>query len=205
MLELLLKKYVDHIIKKYHQWLLEGRQTLQEIAVYELCGCKQRAIFNRLLPYTVIANSVKPINILSEAIHEGIEKIMGYSERVFSKSIEVNGVKYTIYAQPDYFDGDVLIDFKFTTAPVNTLPRDRHVLQIKLYKWITGAKRAFILYITPRNLHEVEVQETLTDDDVKNLILTWSSPREPTECSDCPYKPFCPHYKPPIQKPTSQQ
>ncbi|RLE56115.1 MAG: hypothetical protein DRJ40_06870 [Thermoprotei archaeon] len=198
MLELLLKKYLDHIIKKYHQWLLEGRQSLQELAVYELCGCKQRATFNRTLPHIVIANSIKPINIVSEAIHEGLESILGYSEKVFSKTIDVGGTRYTIYAQPDYFDGEVLIDFKFTTAPLETLPKERHIMQVKLYKWVTGAKKAYILYLSPRGIREVEVTEEFTDEDVRKLIESWSSPRDPRECGECPYKYFCPHYKPQV-------
>ncbi len=192
VVEKILNKILQHCIEKYHKWLLEGRQDLTNIAVYELIGCRQRAIFNRSLPHVVVAGSVKPNVIVGELVHEGIEKILGVEEKVYSKKIVVDGVEYTINAQPDYFDGEILIDFKFTTMRPESLPHEKHIMQIRLYKWVTGAKRAFIVYITPRGLLEYEEDGCYSDEDVKNLIKTWTSPRFPWECSSCEYSGYCP-------------
>jgi len=195
LIEKILRTLLDHVIEKYHKWLLERKAMPNEIAVYELCSCRQKSIFNRSLPELILSESLRPGSIIGELIHEGLEKIFGYEEKVFKKSIDIEGVKYTLCGQPDYFDGEVLIDFKYTTAPEHTLPKEHHLLQVKLYKWITEAKEAYILYITPRGLFTIKVEECLADDDVRRLFETWSSPRFPWECAQCLYRSHCPHAK----------
>ncbi len=193
----ILKKIHHYYINKYFSWLMSEQYRSDTYAVYEILECRAKVQFTRALPFTIASNMVQPSSIVGMLLHEGFSVIFEdecRDNRVFSKSIVVDDREYTINGWPDYYDGTRVIELKFTTHVVRE-PDQRHVKQVRMYMWLTGAKEGYLLYITPKRIHEFKVREPMTDEEVADLVRNWTSPRDPAECTQCIFRNICPYCK----------
>ncbi len=190
-----LNKITRYYISKYFNWLFEGVRP-NSYAVYEVLECKAKVEFTRALPYTIINTIIIPSSLIGLLVHEGFGTV--FSEKcsqfckIYSKEIDVDGQKYVINGWPDYYDGSKIIELKFTTHPVKE-PESRHIQQVRMYLWLTGAREGYLLYMTPRKLYEFKIDNPMNDGEVVELIRNWSSPRDPSECAQCMFKSVCPY------------
>jgi len=191
----ILNKIVRYYISKYFSWLFEGPRE-NSYAVYEVLECKAKVEFTRSLPYTIVSTFMSPSSIIGLLVHEGFGSI--FSDvcstycKVYSKEVEVDGVKYVINGWPDYYDGYRVIELKYTSHPVKE-PENRHIQQVRMYLWLTEARKGYLLYITPRKVYEFEIDNPMTNEEVVELIKNWTSPRDPSECTQCIFRSVCPH------------
>ncbi len=202
----LLSKLARYYIDKYFSWLFQGPRENQ-FAVYEVLECKSKVMFTRSLPYTIVNTIISPSSIIGMLLHEGFgvvfsEEYAGYC-KIYSKEVEVDGVKYVINGWPDYYDGRKIIELKYTGHPVKE-PEQKHVQQVRMYMWLTGAKIGYLLYITPRKVYEFEITDPMTDTEVVELLRNWTSPRDPSECSQCMFRSVCPYCIDKVEKSREQ-
>jgi len=192
---LVLRKLCQYYISKYFSWLVNEQYRPDTYAVYEVLECRAKVQFTRALPYTIMNNITQPTCIIGILVHEGFSTVFSEEckvNRIFSKTIIVDGKEYTINGWPDYYDGQRVIELKFTSHPVRDVDQ-KHVLQVRMYMWLTGAKEGYLLYITPRRVYEFKVEEPMTDEEVAELIRNWPSPRDPSECNQCSFRNICPY------------
>ena len=121
-------------------------------------------------------------------------------EHHFTKEFrDSEGVVYKIHAGPDAVLKDEIIEFKYTSLPLEKLPLEHHEYQLRIYMNIIGLKGRLV-YLTPNGVREFlyEKGEALSDEEVANIARSFHvenrSPRYEWECQYCMYKPICPYY-----------
>ncbi|NPB00736.1 MAG: hypothetical protein GXO10_05115 [Crenarchaeota archaeon] len=202
----ILSKIARYYIGKYFNWLFEGPRENQ-FAVYEVLECRSKVMFTRSLPYTIVNTIISPSSIIGMLLHEGFGTV--FSEecrdycRIYSREVEVDGVRYVINGWPDYYDGRKIIELKYTGHPVRE-PDQKHVQQVRMYMWLTSAKIGYLLYVTPRKIYEFEITDPMTDTEVVDLLRNWTSPRDPSECSQCMFRNVCPYCIEKVEKTREQ-
>jgi len=70
-------------------------------------------------------------------------------------------------------------------------PSERHLLQCRIYLWLTGKVLARLVYITFNQFREFEIMDACTDDEIRNLLKNKKSPMWGGECSYCPFSRLC--------------
>ena len=70
-------------------------------------------------------------------------------------------------------------------------PLRHHRLRACIYKWLSDAEHAYLLYCSPREFKEFEVDDEFYDGNVKTLIENWNSPKWDWECELCVYNSLC--------------
>ncbi len=191
----LLRKIARYYIDKYFSWLFSGDFRPDTYAVYEILECRAKVEFTRALPYTIMNTIVAPASLVGLLLHEGFGTVFSEEcklNRIFSKKIQVDDREITINGWPDYYDGDKVIELKFTTHPVKE-PEPRHVQQVRMYMWLTECKKGYLLYVTPKKVYEFEITQPMTESEIVDLIKNWTSPRDPAECQQCQFKNICPY------------
>ena len=192
MIEDLLRKILDHSIEKYLKPFIGRELRENEITVHEFIGCKRKMLLLRNLPELEYSISINPRIVLGELIHLGILKILGKrDEKIVYKDIILNNKRYRFIGMIDAIINNSIIDFKFTLLPSENLPSEKHVLQVKMYMWLTGLEEGYLLYFTPNEILEYKIDEKLSDEDIKRLYEHWDSPRYSWECDYCPVKRYC--------------
>ncbi len=192
-----LRKLYHYYVNKYFSWLVNEQYRSDVYAVYEVLECRAKVQFTRALPYTIMSNITQPSSIVGILLHEGFSAIFAEENRenrVFSKTVIVDGREYTINGWPDYYDGQRVIELKFTSHPIREADQ-KHIQQVRMYMWLTGAKEGYLLYVTPRRIYEFKISEPMSDEEVASLIRDWPSPRDPSECSQCTFRNVCPYCK----------
>ncbi|RLE70920.1 MAG: hypothetical protein DRJ45_04480 [Thermoprotei archaeon] len=192
MIEDLLRKILDHSIEKYLKPFIGRELRENEITVHEFIGCKRKMLLLRNLPELEYSISINPRIVLGELIHLGILKILGKrDEKIVYKDIILNNKRYRFIGMIDAIINNSIIDFKFTLLPSENLPSEKHVLQVKMYMWLTGLEEGYLLYFTPNEILEYKIDEKLSDEDIKRLYEHWDSPRYSWECDYCSVKRYC--------------
>jgi len=167
-----------------------------EIHVTDLLQCRMKYILRKTFPEVFEPN---PAVTVGRLVHLGLQQLLKEKfgaevEKTFKR--EFNG--YTIVGTVDAICGDKLIEIKYTKSNGNGLPRNSHVLQSKIYLWLTGLKEARLVYLSPYKLLEYPIKEGASDEEVAKLIKNWTSPKwGEWECRYCLYAKICPyaHYK----------
>ena len=59
--------------------------------------------------------------------------------------------------------------------------------------FLTQKKTGIIIYFTPAGIIEHKIDEEISEDFIKELIDSWSSPRYDWECQYCVYRDICPY------------
>jgi hypothetical protein len=55
-------------------------------------------------------------------------------------------------------------------------PLKHHRLRACIYKWLSDAEHAYLLYCSPAEFKEVKVNDEFHDGNVKALMENWNSP-----------------------------
>jgi len=188
----LLNKIANYYIEKYFKWLINSEFQENTIAVFELLECRQKMLYTRSTPYTIINTIINPSSLIGILVHEGLDTILKHINKssIFSKKVIIDNAEYTINGWPDYYDGEKIIEFKVSTIPIKE-PDSRHVMQVRLYMWLTNCREGYLTYITPRKILTYRIENPATDDEVKELLKNWPSPRDSNECMQCMFRNVC--------------
>jgi len=177
----------------FNQWLEKLEHYLYKegnvIWVSQLVRCKRKAEFEEEMFYVY---RLEPYFIMANLIHIGLQKWLqdNYSfeiEKEFQKEL----AEYVIRGRVDAINKDTVIEIKCTKDVRDNKPYEHHVLQLRLYLWLTGREHGKLIYITPNKLLEFDIHETMDDDEVLLLIDNWKSPRYEWECSYCDFACIC--------------
>jgi len=161
-----------------------------EIHVTELIYCRKQAeYFDKFREVFVI----NPRTLIGRLVHMGLQE---WLKQEYNAKCEAEFRKElgncVIVGHPDAIIDGLLVEIKFAKGVYNNEPYEHHVLQTKLYLWLTELEYALILYFTPEKLLEFSITEKPTDDEVLMLYDTWKSPMWNWECSCCPFNQICP-------------
>lgn len=180
------------------------RKMENEIYVTDLVYCPLKYRYQREFVDIAIASSISPATLLGEFVHKGLEKliqeVLGPAAMVAveverERDVVVDGVRYIVKGRVDMVVEDVVIEIKSGHGGLG-IPLAHHVLQARLYLWLTGLPKAVLLYVTRNRLAEFVVSEPSTDGEVSDLIRSLVSgrpaPRYTWECRYCPYSMLCP-------------
>ena len=188
--------------RDYEKGKYETKMEENTFHVHELVACKFKSELVREIPE--LSTPLKPPIFIGEAIDdfmkqlflhdEELQKMTVTAEGIYEKSVNVDGKEIKIVGKPDIVLNDVVIEVKYTQF-ADDLPKDHHVMQVKLYLFLTGYKKGKLVYVTNRGFKEFDVNEPFTEEELVEYIKSWSSPRYEWECTYCNYKQICPHYK----------
>jgi len=145
-----------------------------------LCYCREK--MNRRI------DSTKPAIIIGTLVHLGIEKLLNYQPKVFTKRVG----DYVVIGTPDYCDEDSVVEVKTTYYAPKKKPREPDELQLRIYMWLLGKKVGYLWYFSSSNYVEHIVREPATDEEVLDLIENPRIPMWPDECKRCDFYP-CVH------------
>ncbi|RLG82989.1 MAG: CRISPR-associated protein Cas4 [Thermoprotei archaeon] len=174
-----------------------------ELWVTDLVSCPLKTKFVKQYAELAEAAAFTPVTVWGELTHRGFEDVLKIlfppedvvTEVEVSKSVVVEGREYFIKGRVDAMYKDIVIELK-TARSDYSIPHEHHILQVKLYLWITGKEKGILIYITPERIAEYEVTNDLTDDNVKELVLDVIKerkvPKYSWECKYCPYTKVCP-------------
>lgn len=174
-----------------------------EFYVTDLVYCPLKYRYQKLYRELTLSAAISPVTILGEFTHYGIEKVLsemlGFDsvklEVDYEKDIEVEDTLYIVKGRIDAVIGDTIVEIKTSRSDIS-IPQNHHVLQTRIYLWLSGYKNALLLYITPSRITEFPINKPATDDEVINLIketLTCThTPRYSWECGYCIYSVLCP-------------
>jgi len=191
-----------------YSWRIEeAKKKLEEkleneIYVTDLVYCPLKYYFQKKFREITLAESFNPVTIYGEVVHVGIEEVLKEilgsnnvkTEVEYEKNIEVEGKSYIVKGRVDAIIGDYLIEIKSSRSDAN-IPHKHHIQQLRLYLWLTGFKKALLLYITPNRISQYFVTEPASDGEVSDLIRSLlaqsPAPRYSWECTYCPFSIVC--------------
>jgi len=177
-----------------------------EYWVIDLTRCTRKREFELSYPELTWFNVFNTRLIIAELIHKGLEYLAEckllvglprdvHTELMFEKTLDLDGRSVIVTGRPDLtFEHEdeikAVVDIKFVVGLRGT-PHEPHELQIALYKWLSGAENGYLFYVSPEGFSQHRVDNTVSDDDVKRLIVEKRIPRYSWECGYCDYARFC--------------
>ncbi|MEM0026609.1 MAG: CRISPR-associated protein Cas4 [Ignisphaera sp.] len=200
------------IVNLVYGWRIEeARKKLEkklenEIYITDLIYCPLKYHYQRMYKEIAIANAFDPITISGELIHLGIGKVLAdllgkdnvKLEVEYEKEMVIDGATYIVKGRVDAVVGDWLVEIKSSRSDLS-IPHQHHTLQVRLYLWLTGLRKAVLLYITQNRISQYFIEDPVSDGEVADLIRSILSlkpaPRYSWECSYCQYAILCPNKK----------
>lgn len=165
-------------------------QWYNSIHVTELCQCRKKAEYFNKYWLHIFPNPAILVGIM---LHKGVQQ---WLREEFSAEVEVEQEKklgdIIISGSIDAIVNDWVVEIKHTQDVYESQPYEHHVLQVKLYLWLSGLEKGKLVYISPKKLLEFDVTDKPTDDEVLMLYDTWQSPKWHWECNHCPFNQICP-------------
>lgn len=158
-------------------------------------------------------NSIRVLNgrlIFGDIIHVGILTILKeiYGNRIVTevenpdavsaeKKVVVDGRKYIITGRIDaILDKTIGVEIKSNVSPVDVpLPVPWHVTQARTYNWLFELQKTRLIYVTPHGLFQYEVDNPITVEEIKSIIISEKSPKYSWECKTCEFASICPIYR----------
>jgi len=196
IVEKIFRAFLNFTSEKYKHEHIENR-----VHVHDLLRCKHKSYLETMFPE--VSSVLSPVLFLGEAVDEFVKLLVDkYKEELFpnlittdgeyEKTILYNEKSFTIIGRPDIVLEDKIIEIKYSRTK-NDKPLEHHINQLKTYMFLTQKKTGIIIYFTPAGIIEHKIDEEVSEDFVKELIDSWSSPRYDWECQYCVYRDICPY------------
>ncbi len=190
----------------YSEIIKEQREKLAEasdpsiIYVTDLVSCTHKRYLRILFPELTIR--FDPPAVLGDLVHIGLEEYLkkhGYDVEVpIEKEYEIHGKKYMLKGRLDAYNRDegIIVEIKSGRSAQN-LPREHHVLQLKIYMELMDAKQGILIYVTPEKILEYLIRRD-KKINIKSLLETVIEdqvhPKWSWECKYCIFQKLCPYY-----------
>jgi len=184
---------IERLIKD--QWLrnrdYDEKRRKGIVLATDLTMCPLKRRF--LIRYPIIY-SPSPAMIVGSLVHLGLEAHLagttgGTAEVTMSRRIDGTTIEGTI----DVLTGDTVYEIKSGRDHKGPEPSEHHVLQTRIYMWLSGRRRGRIVYATMNRLCEYDVEDPCTDDEIRLLLKSDAAPRWEWECRGyCPFSVICP-------------
>lgn len=130
-----------------------------------------------------------------------IKKVLDeyWIKKTFTVNINKNGTPTTVEAvlvgRADVYVEDtvrLVFEIKSTQNPKN-LPKPHHVLQLRTYLNLLNADKGQLVYFTPSNFYYFNIDDPLTDEEVKEYIIRLLEDRNIVRsyCKYCMFNRLC--------------
>jgi len=160
-----------------------------EIWISEIVACKYKSFLNKIY---YEHGFIEPRLILATLIHKGFQE---WLRQQYGAETEVDFQKelnnYRIKGRVDAIANGAVIEIKYASDIRGNEPYEHHILQLRLYLWLTEYEEGRLIYITPNRLIEFKITEKMTDDEVLMMLDTWQSPEWSWECDYCRFYSIC--------------
>jgi len=182
--------------KKNHE-----KKDSNTIYVTDLLYCPLKPRLREQFKELTLAEAYNPSTLQGSLIHESVERILieelnAEVEVPVTKEITINGEVYKLVGRIDAKKDNVIIEIKTSKTDVG-IPKEEHVLQLRIYVNMLNAEHGILLYITPDRITEFYVDTGISDDKlielVQDYVYTRRIPRHDWECKYCVYAKVCPH------------
>ncbi|MBS7618894.1 hypothetical protein KEJ25_09965 [Candidatus Bathyarchaeota archaeon] len=132
----------------------------------------------------------KPPLLLGEIVQRGVKAHLPRDveeERAFYKKLS----KIIVTGTPDFYPESrrSIYELKFMHRKPEVL--EHHRLRASMYKWLSNAEHAYLLYCSPRGSKEYEVNDEFSNDNIKSLLDKRDFPMLDWECKLCVYNLKC--------------
>jgi len=182
--------------KKNHE-----KKDSNTIYVTDLLYCPLKPRLREQFKELTLAEAYNPSTLQGSLIHESVERILieelnAEVEIPVTKEITIDGEVYKLVGKVDAKKDNVIIEIKTSKTDVG-IPKEEHVLQLRIYVNMLNAEHGILLYITPDRITEFYVDTGISDDKlielVQDYIYTIRIPRHEWECKYCVFAKVCPH------------
>jgi len=189
--------------RKREEFLERLKELSDESVIYvaDLVSCPQKRSLRLLYPE--LSFKFEPHAVLGDAAHAGLQQLLAQSgfevEKEVEDVVEVSGRAYKVKGRVDAYSKErgLVVEIK-TGRSGEGLPREHHLLQVKAYMAMLGARKGLLVYLTSEKLAEFEVELDegfdlggLVEEHVRKKAV----PKWPWECKYCPYSRLCPYAK----------
>lgn len=172
--------------------------------VTDLVKCPLTLKYENEYKDLAITNSLNSSAIMGTFIHSGLEDFLKsnfsniQTEVPVEKEIVVQGKNIKIKGRVDAIIGTngekVVVEIKSGRSDKG-IPHEHHIIQLRIYLWLTGIRKGLLLYITSDRIAEYSVNEPLDEAEIIRLVeetLKMSkAPRYQWECKYCVYAKVC--------------
>ena len=128
--------------------------------------------------------------LLGEIVQRGVKAYLPNDieeEKIFHKLLRDTAIIGT----PDFYSESrrSVYELKFTRRKPKLY--EHHRLRACVYKWLSEAEHAYLLYCSPRGFRKYEINDDFCEKDIKALMNKWSSPMWEWKCKLCIYGSRC--------------
>ena len=203
-----IQSFINYSFERYYRRRYETKNKLRElfnslnitnyeiVHVAELIKCRQQCLFEEQFiktPEDYAKYCFKVSMMFGDAIERQLIELLHLPKGYLTfKKVEVGSKIYIIVGTCDAILDDYIIEIKTRTKyeqdKLFSLPLQ--ISQTKLYAWLYNKPYGVLILVHPNDV-TVFVEKAYSDNEVKDLILTWSSPRYPFECIFCIFKDVC--------------
>jgi len=195
LMDELIENIVKHADYRYNARKEELRKQLESegLKVYfthELTSCKRKSEFRCRYPELQRKLIHRAPLLLGEIVQREVKAYLPRDfeeERIFYKTLE----DIAIVGTPDFYSESrrSVYELKFTRRRPKLY--EHHRLRACIYRWLSKAEHAYLLYCSPKGFKEYEINDEFCDSDLKSLMSRWSSPMWDWECRLCVYDSVC--------------
>ncbi|KSW11908.1 CRISPR-associated protein Cas4 [Pyrodictium occultum] len=172
------------------------------VYVTDLVSCSYKRVMR--LQFPLLSFRFEPSLVLGDLVHAGLGSLLasrGWETEVpIERKYIIDGEEYILKGRIDLLkrndDGKphTIVEIKTSRELPENSPREHHIMQLRIYMELTGAKRGYLLYVTPDRLVEFEVEPSSVDVEalLRETIYNLRAPRYDWECRYCSYRKICP-------------
>lgn len=152
-----------------YKWLMEAVKLKSrvssdnEIHVSEVVGCLRKSYYYRRRLLTVSPSNA--LKLLGDTVHTSLQEVLrkrGF-ETEFEVGIQLPGFRLVGHVDAYHPDKEVVLEIK-TVSSIPEQPYRTHEMQASIYKELTNARHAYIIYISrgDGNIKVFEVNDSKT-------------------------------------------
>lgn len=185
----LLRKYLDEREKIRESWKEKGKEVM---FVHELCECTYKRKLRLKFPEVEKASFFNPRFLVGYFVELAVKILLNdQKDHPVFKELVVDSKQVIIYGHVDAFFNEVPVEVKYQTD-LQGIPHEHHVLQLKLYSWLTNSPYGLLFYISPEGIKIFKIENDFNDEKVIELLTRDSSPMwKEWECNYCIFERFC--------------
>lgn len=191
---------IYNVLMKEQLEKIEEAKDPSIIYVTDLVSCTHKRRLRQIFPELTLR--FEPVAILGDLVHVGLEEYLkkhNYEVEVsVEKKFEIHGREYVLKGRLDAYNPEekIVVEIKSGRTAQN-LPREHHILQLKIYLELMEAEKGILIYITPEKIYEYEFERDKKiniKSMMESLINDQIHPRWSWECKYCIFQKICPYY-----------
>jgi CRISPR/Cas system-associated exonuclease Cas4 (RecB family) len=157
---------------------------------HELTSCRRKSELRKAYPKLELELMQRPPLLLGEIVQRGVKAYLPEDveeERTFHKVLGDT----VIIGTPDFYSQSRKSVYELKFMRGKPEPLKHHRLRACIYRWLSDAEHAYLLYCSPKGFREFEVNDEFNDNKLNYLMNEWSSPMWDWECKLCAYNSVC--------------